>query len=147
VDLKAFISGCAGLALDDAERHFFAATRPCGLILFRRNCGSPAQIRTLIADFTDAVGSDEVLVVIDQEGGRVERLKPPHWRHMPPALLWALYDRSRNGRAAAFAGGLTAELTISASPSTMPVLDVPQKARMKSSTPRLRNQPETVIAL
>src|SRR3546814_13737209 len=64
--------------LDD-ERRYFAESRPCGLILFRRNCGNPEQIRTLIADFKASVASDEILVLIDQEGGRVERLKPPHW--------------------------------------------------------------------
>ncbi len=63
-------------------------TRPCGLILFARNCETPEQLRALVASFKDAVESDEVLVLIDQEGGRVQRLRPPHWRDMPPARCY-----------------------------------------------------------
>ena len=85
MDFEAFISGCAGLALSDDERRLFAQTRPCGLILFARNCQTPEQIKSLIDSFKDAVESDQVLVMIDQEGGRVQRLRPPHWRAMPPA--------------------------------------------------------------
>ena len=76
--LKAFISSCAGLALSDAERRFFDDARPCGLILFARNCATPKQLRALVASFKDAVESDDVLVLIDQEGGRVQRLRPPN---------------------------------------------------------------------
>ncbi|MGE3528492.1 MAG: beta-N-acetylhexosaminidase [Methyloceanibacter sp.] len=153
MDLKAFISGCAGLALDDAERRFFAATRPCGLILFRRNCGNPEQIRALIADFKNAVASDDVLVLIDQEGGRVERLKPPHWRHMPPASCYGrLYAAdSALGARAAFAGArLTAEelYDLGISVNTMPVLDVPQEGAHDIIGDRAYGtDPDTVIAL
>jgi beta-N-acetylhexosaminidase len=87
VDFKAFISGCAGTALSDAERRFFAETRPCGLILFARNCETPEQIGSLIAGFKDAVESGEVLVMIDQEGGGRRRAvtaisigRIPRWR-------------------------------------------------------------------
>jgi beta-N-acetylhexosaminidase len=153
VDLKAFICGCAGLALDDAERAFFAATRPCGLILFRRNCGNPEQIRTLIADFMDSVGSDELLVLIDQEGGRVERLKPPHWRHLPPAACYGrLYSADPAIAArAAFAGArLTAEelYDLGITVNTMPVLDVPQEGAHDIIGDRAyATDPETVIVL
>jgi beta-N-acetylhexosaminidase len=153
VDLNAFISGCAGLALDDAERRFFAATRPCGLILFQRNCGTPEQIRTLIGDFKESVGSGEVLVVIDQEGGRVQRLKPPHWRHMPPARCYGrLYaiDRDMAARAAFAGARLTAaELyDLGISVNTMPVLDVPQEGAHEIIGDRAYGtNPETVIAL
>ena len=153
MDLNAFISGCAGLALDDAERRFFAATRPCGLILFQRNCGTPEQIRTLIGDFKDAVGSGEVLVVIDQEGGRVQRLKPPHWRHMPPARCYGrLYTIDRDmGLRAAFAGArlTAAELyDLGINVNTMPVLDVPQEGAHEIIGDRAYGtEPDTVIAL
>jgi beta-N-acetylhexosaminidase len=153
VDLNAFISGCAGLALDDAERRFFASTRPCGLILFQRNCGMPEQIRTLIGDFKESVGSGEVLVVIDQEGGRVQRLKPPHWRHMPPARCYGrLYAIDRDMAAlAAFAGArlTAAELyDLGISVNTMPVLDVPQEGAHEIIGDRAYGtNPETVIAL
>lgn len=153
MDLKAFISGCAGLTLDDAERRFFAATRPCGLILFQRNCGTPEQIRTLIGDFKDAVGSGEVLVVIDQEGGRVQRLKPPHWRHMPPARCYGrLYAIDREiALRAAFAGArlTAAELyDLGITVNTMPVLDVPQEGAHEIIGDRAYGtDPDTVIAL
>jgi beta-N-acetylhexosaminidase len=153
VDLKAFISGCAGLALDDAERRFFAATRPCGLILFARNCGTPEQIRTLIGDFKECVGSGEILVVIDQEGGRVQRLKPPHWRHMPPARCYGrLYAIDREmGARAAFAGArLIAEelYDLGVTVNTMPVLDVPQEGAHEIIGDRAYGtDPDTVIAL
>jgi beta-N-acetylhexosaminidase len=153
VDLKAFISGCAGLALDDAERAFFAAARPCGLILFRRNCGNPEQIRTLIADFTESVGSDELLVLIDQEGGRVERMRPPHWRHMPPAACYGrLYgaDPAIAARAAFAGARLTAEelYDLGITVNTMPVLDVPQEGAHDIIGDRAyATEPETVIVL
>jgi beta-N-acetylhexosaminidase len=153
VDLNAFISGCAGLALDDAERRFFAATRPCGLILFQRNCGTPEQIRTLIGDFKESVGSGEVLVVIDQEGGRVQRLKPPHWRHMPPARCYGrLYavDRVMAARAAFAGARLTAEelYDLDITVNTMPVLDVPQEGAHEIIGDRAYGtDPDTVIAL
>lgn len=78
------ILGCAGPALSDAERGFFAETRPYGFILFARNIDTPDQIRRLCADLRDAAGHDAP-ILIDQEGGRVQRLRPPHWRdHLPP---------------------------------------------------------------
>lgn len=131
VDFKAFISGCAGRSLSDRERAFFAEARPCGLILFARNCESVPQLRALIEAFRDAVESDEALVLIDQEGGRVQRLRPPHWRQMPPARRYGeLYQQDpAMGRAAAFAGArLIAEELREAgiTVNTTPVLDVPQ---------------------
>jgi beta-N-acetylhexosaminidase len=82
--IKAVIFGCAGPELSDAERRFFAAAQPLGFILFQRNCDDPAQTRALIAGLRDCVGRADAPVLIDQEGGRVARLKPPHWR-LPPA--------------------------------------------------------------
>jgi beta-N-acetylhexosaminidase len=79
---KAFISGCATTALTPAERDLFAAERPCGLILFRRNVENPGQVQALVSDFKAAVGTEDVLVLVDQEGGRVQRLRPPHWLQM-----------------------------------------------------------------
>jgi beta-N-acetylhexosaminidase len=153
VDLKAFISGCAGATLSDAERRFFAAARPCGLILFARNCQTPAQLRALIADFKDAAASDEVLILIDQEGGRVQRLRPPNWQHMPPARCYGrLYATDpERGKQAAFAGArLTAQALhdLGISVNTMPVLDVPQEGAHEIIGDRAYGaDPETVIAL
>ena len=94
-DSKAFISGCSGVRLSSEEKRFFARERPCGLILFRRNCETPEQIRALTDDFRDSAGRrNRALVLIDQEGGRVQRLAPPNWRRYPPARVFGLlYER------------------------------------------------------
>lgn len=82
----AAILGCAGTTLAPDEAAFFRAARPWGLILFARNVESPAQVRRLIADLHDAIGT-EAPVFIDQEGGRVQRLRAPHWREWPDPLV------------------------------------------------------------
>jgi beta-N-acetylhexosaminidase len=79
----AAIFGCAGTQLAEAERRFFARVDPAGFILFARNVADPAQLRELTGTLRQAVGRD-VRVLVDQEGGRVQRLKPPHWRAAPP---------------------------------------------------------------
>lgn len=85
----ALIVGCAGLRLDEAERRLFRQSDPLGLILFQRNCAEPEQVRALTAEFRECVGRADAPVLIDQEGGRVARLKPPHWRKAPPAGVFA----------------------------------------------------------
>lgn len=77
---RAFIIGCAGPALDETERRFIAASDPWGLILFRRNVVDRAQLRALADSFRSIVGRADAPVLVDQEGGRVQRLGPPHWR-------------------------------------------------------------------
>jgi len=84
----AAIFGCAGLALGPDERRFLRDADPWGFILFQRNCESPDQLRALVAELRAAVGR-EAPVLIDQEGGRVQRLKPPHWRQAPPPAAFA----------------------------------------------------------
>jgi beta-N-acetylhexosaminidase len=74
--------------LSPAERDFFAATRPWGFILFKRNCDAPDQVRALTAALRQAVGRSEAPVLIDQEGGRVQRLVPPQWRKRPAAAVF-----------------------------------------------------------
>ncbi|MFQ6549589.1 glycoside hydrolase family 3 N-terminal domain-containing protein [Aestuariibius sp. 2305UL40-4] len=81
----AFITGCAGRAVTKAEKALFREADPWGFILFARNIETPAQTRRLVADLRESVGRDAP-VLIDQEGGRVQRLKPPIWRAYPPAL-------------------------------------------------------------
>ncbi len=80
---KAVIFGCAGPKLTSWEADFFAAADPLGFILFARNCETPEQVCTLVADLRQSVGRSDAPVLIDQEGGRVQRLKPPHWRAVP----------------------------------------------------------------
>jgi beta-N-acetylhexosaminidase len=82
---RAVIFGCAGPALSDAERDFFSAVDPAGFILFQRNCLDPDQLDALIAELKSASGRPGLPILIDQEGGRVQRLKPPHWRAAPAA--------------------------------------------------------------
>ena len=79
----AAIFSVEGPVLSDRERDFFRAVKPFGFILFARNCVSPDQLRKLTADLKQAVGW-ECPVLIDQEGGRVQRLKAPVWRAYPP---------------------------------------------------------------
>jgi beta-N-acetylhexosaminidase len=85
---RAVIFGCAGLSLTAAEHDFFSRTNPAGFILFQRNCADPDQIRALTADLRACVGR-QAPILIDQEGGRVQRLKPPLWRAAPPAAVFA----------------------------------------------------------
>jgi beta-N-acetylhexosaminidase len=85
---KALIVGVSGTQLDAAERNFLKAADPLGFILFARNIASPDQIRSLIADMRACVDRQDAPVLIDQEGGRVARLRPPHWRAAPAAALF-----------------------------------------------------------
>jgi beta-N-acetylhexosaminidase len=88
---RAAIFGCSGATLTPAERDFFRAADPLGFILFQRNCDNPDQLRRLVAGLRDTVGRADAPVLIDQEGGRVARLKPPHWPAYPaPAAIAAL---------------------------------------------------------
>ncbi|SEB90641.1 beta-N-acetylhexosaminidase [Bradyrhizobium erythrophlei] len=90
---RAFITGVSGLILNDAEREFIRAERPWGFILFKRNIESPAQVAALVGELRSAAGMADAPVLIDQEGGRVQRLGPPHWPVYPPgASFSALYD-------------------------------------------------------
>jgi beta-N-acetylhexosaminidase len=82
---RAAIFGCAGPTLADAERRFFKTADPLGFILFARNCADPRQVRQLVSDLRATVEREDAPVLIDQEGGRVMRLRPPHWRAAPPA--------------------------------------------------------------
>jgi beta-N-acetylhexosaminidase len=90
---KAFITGVAGPTLSDAERAFLAAERPWGFILFKRNIETPAQVISLVEELRKAVGRPDAPVLIDQEGGRVQRLSPPHWPVYPAGAVFSrLYD-------------------------------------------------------
>lgn len=93
---KAFISGCASTVLGVEEAAFFASERPWGLILFARNCESPQQIRELVGHFRECVGDPSAPVLIDQEGGRVRRLRPPLWPDYPKGEVYGrLYEADR----------------------------------------------------
>lgn len=86
---SAAIYGCAGTQLTDEEKRLFSKCNPVGFILFSRNCGNPSQIKSLVEDLRDCTKSGDPLILIDQEGGRVARLQPPHWRKYPAARTLA----------------------------------------------------------
>jgi beta-N-acetylhexosaminidase len=154
--VKSFISGCEGLTLTGAERDFFAETQPWGLILFQRNCGSSAQVKTLTADFRDAVGRKDAPVLIDQEGGRVQRMGPAansEWRKYPSASKFgALYRQCpvHALRAARNVGRLMADdlEAVGITVNCLPVLDVPQQGSHAVISDRAYDfTPEIILAL
>jgi beta-N-acetylhexosaminidase len=94
---RAFITGVSGTELNDAEREFIGVERPWGFILFKRNIETPQQVALLVQELRRTAGTPDAPVLIDQEGGRVQRLGPPHWPVYPPgALFSALYDLDRS---------------------------------------------------
>ena len=127
---SAAIFGCAGTILNDDERRFFARVNPLGFILFARNIQTPDQVRALVKSMRDCVGRADAPVLIDQEGGRVQRLKPPHWRKAPagePFARLAQTDRAAAAEALRLnfrlIGAELADLGIDV--DCAPVLDVP----------------------
>jgi beta-N-acetylhexosaminidase len=126
---RAFICGCAGLELSADDRAFIRDADPWGFILFRRNIDSPAQVTRLTASFRDITGRADAPVLVDQEGGRVQRLGPPHWRKYPAG---AAYRRLSNDPGAQrglarLASRLMAHdlLQLGITVDCLPVLDVP----------------------
>lgn len=125
----ALIFGCAGPEITPWETGFFRDADPLGFILFARNCQSPGQIRALVQDLRDAIGRPDAPVLIDQEGGRVARLKPPDWRAAPPAAAFgglAVADPKRAAEAVRLnARLLAAELSeVGINVDCAPVLDL-----------------------
>src|SRR6185436_883760 len=89
------ILACSGPTLTDNERAFFRAADPAGYILFARNLAGRAQVKALTDSLRDLSGRADLPILIDQEGGRVARLKPPEWPAFPaPARFAALYDKA-----------------------------------------------------
>ncbi len=85
---SAAILGCAGTVLSAEEAAFFRDVRPWGFILFKRNIETPDQVRALTAALRETVGRPDAPILIDQEGGRVARLQPPHWKKYPPGRAY-----------------------------------------------------------
>src|SRR5215469_1864868 len=123
----AVVLGCSGESLNAFERDFFSAAAPAGFILFRRNCKSPDQVRELVAALRECVGRPDAPILIDQEGGRVARLRPPHWRLYPSSACLASLPDPLAERAARLAARLMADdlQHLDVTVDCLPVLDLP----------------------
>lgn len=150
---SAAVYGCQGMELLADERAFFREARPWGFILFARNCSDRAQLVALTSVLRESVGDAAAPIFIDQEGGRVARLRPPHWRARPPAARIGELFASDNasGREAAY---LCARLIahdlreVGITVDCAPVLDVPVEGAHDVIGDRaFARDPATVIAL
>jgi beta-N-acetylhexosaminidase len=124
---RAVVLGCTGEELSPEERRFFRAADPVGFILFRRNCRDPAQVRDLVGSLREAIGRDDAPILIDQEGGRVARLGPPHWRRYPSAGRLGSLPDPRAAAAARLGARLMADdlRGLGITVDCLPVLDLP----------------------
>jgi beta-N-acetylhexosaminidase len=127
---RAFITGVSGLELDAAEREFIRSERPWGFILFKRNIDTPEQVTDLVRELRGSINQPDAPVLVDQEGGRVQRFGPPHWPVYPPGAAFGnLYDiDSKLGLSAARLSArlISADLTeIGVTVDCLPLADVP----------------------
>ena len=148
---KAFICGCSGLTLTPEERSFLRLTDPWGLILFKRNVDDRDQIRALTQSFRECVGRADAPVLIDQEGGRVQRMGPPHWRaYAAAAAIEAGLPASDAEAAAHLSARLIAGdlLEVGITVDCGPVLDVADTETHAAIGSRAYSQrPERVAAM
>lgn len=150
---RAVIFGCAGPDLTADERAFFRDADPLGFILFARNVDTPERTRRLVEELRSSVARAEAPVLVDQEGGRVARLRPPHWRRAPPARrLGELYarDPERGLEAAGLNARLLAAdlLSIGADVDCLPALDLGLPETHAAIGDRaFADRPEAVAAL
>ncbi len=147
------IYGCAGTQLSAAEKDFFREVKPWGFILFARNISDSAQVQDLVKQLRETVEDAQAPVLIDQEGGRVARLKPPHWHERPPAARFGtLYvDNPEAAREACY---LNARLiahdlaSLGINVDCLPVLDVPVSGAHDIIGDRaFAHDPATIITL
>jgi beta-N-acetylhexosaminidase len=130
---SACIFGCGGLELTAEEAAFFREALPWGFILFKRNIDSPGQVRALTSALRETVGRGEAPILIDQEGGRVQRMGPPHWPKYPPGRAYGRLSANDPlaGREIARLGArlIAHDLAeVGVNVDCMPVLDVPAPA-------------------
>src|SRR5581483_4286536 len=127
---RAFITGLSGLALTAEERAFVRESEPWGFILFKRNVDAPDQVRRLTGECREAVGRNAPILV-DQEGGRVQRLGPPHWPSYPPGAAYGRIFQQQGKAAAETAAKLGARLiaadlrAVGIDVDCLPIADVP----------------------
>lgn len=127
---KAVIFGCSGKELSTEEADFFADANPLGFILFARNCEAPDQVKALVHALRTSVGRDDAPVLIDQEGGRVQRMGPPQWKKRPAQGMFAKIageDIEIAIEAARLNAQLIAEdlIALGVDVNCLPLLDVP----------------------
>ena len=132
MSINACIMGCAGPVLTEDEVAFFREVQPWGFILFRRNIETPDQVRALTDALRHTVGRADAPILIDQEGGRVQRLGPPHWRRYPPGRAYGTLSTNdplvRREVARLGARLMAHDLTsLGINVDCLPVLDLPQK--------------------
>ena len=132
MSINACIMGCAGPVLTEDEVAFFREVQPWGFILFRRNIETPDQVRALTGALRLTVGRADAPILIDQEGGRVQRLGPPHWRRYPPGRAYGTLSTNdplvRREVARLGARLMAHDLTsLGINVDCLPVLDLPQK--------------------
>jgi beta-N-acetylhexosaminidase len=151
--VKAAVVGVAGRALEAHERALLREHAPWGFILFARNCADPDQVRALVDDLRATVARADAPVLIDQEGGRVARLRPPNWpARLPARRIGRLAERDRAaGVEAAWlhARLIARDLTpLGISVVCAPVLDLAQPGRTLAIGDRaLAADPELVAVL
>jgi beta-N-acetylhexosaminidase len=126
---RAFITGLAGASLLAAERSFLRQAQPWGVILFQRNIEDPQQVRRLTGSIRAELGWNAPILV-DQEGGRVQRLAPPHWPAYPPGAVYGRLFRqsAESGKRAALLAGLNIAadlLAVGIDVDCAPIADVP----------------------
>lgn len=128
--LKAFITGVAGPVLLEKEKSFLQETRPCGLIVFDRNIEDKQQLKKLVSDYKEAVGSEEQLILVDQEGGRIQRMRQPHWKKWPAGARYGELYKS-DPSAAVLAAELVYQMMthelrdVGINVNCVPLLDIP----------------------
>ncbi|MGZ6020409.1 MAG: beta-N-acetylhexosaminidase [Phenylobacterium sp.] len=152
MSVGAAILGCSGPVLTPEERTFFRRVKPWGFILFKRNVETPVQVRSLVDALRNTVGRADAPVLIDQEGGRVQRLGPPHWGLYPPGRAYGmlagndpLVRREVTRLGARLMAHDLAALGINA--DCVPVLDVPDPAGHEIIGDRAYGQTPEEVAL
>lgn len=151
--MKPVIFGCAGPVLSDNERIFFQEQQPAGFILFARNVQNPQQLKALTTDLRLSVDRADVFILIDQEGGRVQRMTEPHWRKYPPMQqfgLAAMKDADLAKRALTLNCQMIADdlHRVGINTDCLPLLDVPVTGADKIIGDRaFANSPKLVAEL
>ncbi|WP_375463876.1 beta-N-acetylhexosaminidase [uncultured Methylobacterium sp.] len=124
---RALILGCAGTTLSAEEAAFFRSVQPWGFILFKRNIGTPDEVRALTASLRATIGRDDAPILIDQEGGRVQRMGPPHWPKYPAGGRFRHLDGAAAAMARLGARLMAHDLAeVGINVDCAPVLDVPE---------------------